>query len=122
MVASVLEAGGTIGVDSTEQLIETVVPFEGLRERLPTRPATVLVSTSGGHCSLLGDLASRAGLPLATLAPETVERLRAILPDFATPNNPLDPTGVVFDREGVYATALRALGEDPGVGMLGVSR
>ena len=120
VVASVLEAGGAIGVDSTEQLIETVVLFERLRERLPTRQATVLVSTSGGRCSLLGDLASRAGLPLATLAPETVERLRAILPDFGTPNNPLDPTGVVFDREGVYAPALRALAEDPDVGMLGV--
>ena len=122
VVAGVLEAGGAIVVDSTEQLIETVVLFTAQRDRplQLTRPEAVLVSTSGGRCSLLGDLASRAGLPLATLASQTVERLRAILPDFGTPNNPLDPTGVVFDREGVYAPALRALADDPGVGMLGV--
>jgi acyl-CoA synthetase (NDP forming) len=88
--------------------------------RWPRPGGVALVSSSGGRCSLLGDLANGTALPLATFAPATLARLGELLPEFGTPNNPLDPTGVVFDRAGVFAPALEAIGNDPGVGLVGV--
>ena len=118
IVDAVLRSGGATRVRTTEQLVETLVLFR--RQQWPTRREVVLVSTSGGRCSLLGDVASNVALDLTALQPETVATLGALLPEFGTPNNPLDPTGVVFDREGIYAPVLTALANDPGVGLVGV--
>lgn len=118
MVEIVLGQGGASRVRTTEHLVETVVLFR--RQQWPLRDGVALVSTSGGRCSLLGDLASAVPLPLATFAPQTIDRLKGLLPDFGSPNNPLDPTGVVFDREGLYAPLLSAPADDPGVGLVGV--
>jgi acyl-CoA synthetase (NDP forming) len=118
VIDAVLRSAGATRVNSTEHLVETVVLFG--RRAWPTRSEVVLVSTSGGRCSLLGDLASRVPLTLADFAAPTVARLGELLPDFGSPNNPLDPTGIVFDREGIYAPMLAALADDPGVGLVGV--
>ncbi|MDH7785893.1 acyl-CoA synthetase (NDP forming) [Ochrobactrum sp. 19YEA23] len=48
------------------------------------------MSCSGGEASLVGDLASAAGLDLRPLAPDEAEKLRATLPEMVTISNPLD--------------------------------
>jgi acyl-CoA synthetase (NDP forming) len=118
VVDTFLKAGGAVRVRNTEHLVETAVLFR--RQCWPRCSSVALVSTSGGRCSLLGDLASSVPLDLATFQPETVGKLKDLLPEFGTPNNPLDPTGVVFDREGIYTPVLAALADDPGVGLVGV--
>ena len=45
--------------------------------------------------------------------PATVQALRAILPAYATPQNPLDLTGIVFGQPAIYGAALAALADDP---------
>ncbi len=60
-------------------------------------------------CDDLRHIAERSQIVLPELAPDTIERLRQILPSFATPRNPLDATGTaVFDTE-MYSGCLRAL-------------
>ncbi len=48
------------------------------------------MSCSGGEASLVGDLASAAGLDLRPLASDEMEKLRATLPEMVTISNPLD--------------------------------
>ncbi|MCZ8105089.1 MAG: acetate--CoA ligase family protein [Burkholderiales bacterium] len=84
----------------------------------PRSAGLALVGVSGGGMAHASDLAEEAGLCLPSLAPETTDRLRAILPAFATPQNPLDLTGIVFGDPAVYAAALAALAADPSVGAI----
>ncbi len=76
------------------------------------------VSMSGGVCEIASDRAEAEGLRAAPLAPATVDALKAALPDFATPQNPLDITGAAMLQPELFAHALTILGRDPGLGFL----
>jgi acyl-CoA synthetase (NDP forming) len=87
------------------------------RNRLGSRGGIGAASLSGGFSVVVGDALSRAGLPVAELAPETCDRLRAEAAQ-AMPTNPVDagsrPTP---GREALdIRAALEALDDDPGVG------
>jgi acyl-CoA synthetase (NDP forming) len=88
---------GIIRVDSVEDLLVTAGVL-GYTGALPGRRMGV-VTPSGGACDILSDRAQEEGIELPPFAPETVERLRAVLPAFSTVQNPVDVTGyVVVDR------------------------
>lgn len=79
----------------------------------PDRRGGALVATvSGGGASITGDLAARHGVPLATLAPETVAALEGVLPPGSYAGNPLDVSN--GDAPAAYAAAAA----DPHVGTL----
>jgi acyl-CoA synthetase (NDP forming) len=81
------------------------------------------IGVSGGETSLVADLADRAGVRLPELAPETVTRLRTVLPAFGNVGNPLDTTDRgVYDSQNVYSGAIRALADDPSVSMIAVAQ
>jgi acyl-CoA synthetase (NDP forming) len=52
------------------------------------------------------------------LAAETVSALRAVLPAFGTPNNPLDVTGGAMLDPPLFERSLAPLGQDPSLGLL----
>ena len=74
---------------------------------------TVVMSHSGAVGVMCADAADQAGLPLTELAASTCERLRVILPGFATASNPLDLTAALMGNNGMYPRVLEALGSDP---------
>ncbi len=78
------------------------------------------VTISGGERLLLADACEEAGLQLASLSDATVDAVRAVLPPYATPANPLDTTGagIVEGRPEAHASAVRAVAEDPSVDVL----
>jgi acyl-CoA synthetase (NDP forming) len=78
---------------------------------------TVIMSHSGAVGVMCADAADQAGLPLTELAASTCERLRAILPGFATASNPLDLTAALMGNNGMYPRVLDALGSDPDADM-----
>ncbi len=86
--------------------------------RRPAPGRLAVLGVSGGGVAHVADIASEAGVALATLSPATTDSLRAVLPGFATPQNPLDITGAAFGDPGIYSAALRALDGDPDVGMI----
>jgi acyl-CoA synthetase (NDP forming) len=73
---------------------------------------TVVMSHSGAVGVLCADAAEQAGLPLSELGAATRDRLRAILPGFATAANPLDLTAALMGDNGMYPNVLEALGGD----------
>ncbi|MFC3217413.1 acetate--CoA ligase family protein [Tianweitania populi] len=111
--AAFLARVGIVDLPDMDSFIEAGVLCSGGKR--PKAGAVAVVGVSGGGVAHVTDIASEVGLHLATLAPETVERLRVLLPDFATPQNPLDVTGAAFGDPNVYRGALDALDADPKV-------
>src|SRR4029077_6088940 len=72
-----------------------------------------LVSISGGACEIVADRAQVLGIPLPALTDATVAELRAALPSFGTPHNPLDITGGAVLQPDLFEQGLRILGRQP---------
>src|SRR6185436_851811 len=60
------------------------------------------------------DALDGAGLSLAPLAPQTIERINASLPDFGSVNNPLVGTGSFYDNPELLPARLDAVLANPG--------
>ncbi len=104
---------GVVRVRSLEDLVITagllaeVGPLPG--------PRIGVVTPSGGASEIIADRAEDEGLELPAFAPETVARLREIVPAFGTVQNPLDVTGYVLIDRTLLGRALEAVTADPGV-------
>lgn len=81
---------GIIVVDTLEELVD-VTDILSRCHNLPTGGAAVFTE-SGAFKALALDLCERLALPLPALADATADALRAVLPDFIPPTNPLDIT------------------------------
>jgi acyl-CoA synthetase (NDP forming) len=104
---------GVIRVHSLEDLVITA----GLLASAPPLAGrrVGVVTPSGGASEIIADRAEQEGLVLPEFAPETVAGLRAILPDFATIQNPLDVTGYVVVDRTLLPRALTIVAADPGI-------
>lgn len=112
---------GVILVEDYDELVETCSLLIDCTKVLPAGGLGVL-NVSGGELALICDIIERTGLSLPTLGDETIARLKGTLPDFASPQNPLDATGVaVFDMN-MYGDCLLALAEDPAIALVAVSQ
>ncbi|MBU6244386.1 MAG: acetate--CoA ligase family protein [Actinomycetales bacterium] len=112
--AMVTEAGGTL-VAEPGQLLETARALASGR-RDPRDAA--IVTCSGADAAIAADLAADLRVRLADLLPQTVDALRAALPEGATASNPLDHTALLWaDEEGIAAVT-EAAGRDAQVGHL----
>jgi acyl-CoA synthetase (NDP forming) len=102
---------GVVRVRSLEDLVITagvlaeVGPLPG--------PRIGVVTPSGGASEIIADRAEDEGLTLPSYAPETEERLRELLPDFATVGNPLDVTGYVVVDRMLLGNSLDVVTRDP---------
>ncbi|WP_329165177.1 acetate--CoA ligase family protein [Streptomyces sp. NBC_01717] len=104
---------GVVRVRSLEDLIIT----SGLLAQVGRidGPRIGVVTPSGGACEVIADRAEQEGLELPPFAPETVARLKEILPGFATVQNPLDVTGYVVVDRTLLGRALEVVADDPGI-------
>ncbi len=92
----ILRQWGIVRVDTIEELVETAGLF--VHCPLPRGTGFGIYTLSGGLCGVYADLCARYGIELPALGPATVDGLRAVLPDFARPDNPLDVTGGGFQQ------------------------
>lgn len=104
---------GIIRVSSLEDLL-TTAGLAGYTKPLPGRRVGV-VTPSGGACDIISDLAEEVGLELPEFAPETIERLQAVLPAFSTCHNPLDVTGYVVVDSTIQQRSLEVVIDDPNI-------
>jgi acyl-CoA synthetase (NDP forming) len=92
VVDAAFRQAGIVRVESIEELVSTA-GLLGYTRRFPRGRRMGVVTSSGGGCNIIADLASNNDLSLPAWDERTVERLSAQLPDFASVLNPLDTTG-----------------------------
>ena len=80
------------------------------------RPASRVMTCSGGDRAVAADLAAELGVALPALAPATIARLEAILPAAATAANPLDYTSLLWDEPEKLTQLIEVLAGDPAIG------
>ncbi|MCJ0763461.1 acetate--CoA ligase family protein [Variovorax terrae] len=107
--------------DDLDELIETCALFDAVR-KAPSGNGLAVINISGGEVALTCDLGHELGLSLPSLSEETSSSLSNILPSFGTVANPLDATSAALSDPSMYAKAMTALLDDPGVGLLAVSQ
>lgn len=108
---------GILEVPDMDGFMETATLCLNLRQR-PNKSGVAIVGVSGGGVAHVSDIADEVGLTLPDLQPQTVAKIGTLLPPFATPQNPLDTTGVVFANGDIYRDVLHALADDPSIGLI----
>ncbi len=109
---------GIARVADLDELIETAELFS----RATTPPGNAaIISISGGSCGVAADLAQHHGLTLAALSETATIQLRAILPPFATAQNPLDLTGAIGEDPTLLPGALAILAAEPNIGVIALA-
>jgi acyl-CoA synthetase (NDP forming) len=116
VVDAVFRQNGVIRVDSLEDLIITA----GLLAESGPLPGNRFgfVTASGGASEIIADRAEDEGIDVPEFAPETVERLRRVVPDFAATQNPVDVTGYILINRDLMRNALAAVQDDPNLDAL----
>jgi acyl-CoA synthetase (NDP forming) len=92
VVDQAFRQAGIVRVESLEELVSTV-GLLGYTRRRPGGRRMGVVTSSGGGCNVIADLAERHGLALPSWSEVTSAKLREHLPPFAQTLNPLDTTG-----------------------------
>lgn len=111
-----LRGHGAVLVEDPVALFEAAVLLSYHRTLRSTGIAAAL--QSGGACTLFAEAVGAVGLALPEFSPRTKTRLRAVLPHFASQNNPLDVTGQAAVETEMFRGALEALASDPAVGLI----
>lgn len=122
VVDAAFRQAGMVRVESIEELVATAGIF-GYSPRLPRGRRMGVVTSSGGGCNIIADLASTNALPLPAWTPATVERLAEHLPPFASILNPLDTTGFGHARARPRPTKaeddlMEIAVDDPGIDLM----
>ena len=116
VVDAVFRQNGVIRVDSLEDLVITSGLLAGTGP-LPGRRFG-FVTASGGACEIIADRSEDEGIEIPEFAPQTMSRLREVLPAFAATQNPIDVTGYILIDNQLMRKALLTVAEDPGLDAL----
>ena len=116
VVDAVFRQNGVIRVDSLEDLVITSGLLAGTGP-LPGRRFG-FVTASGGACEIIADRSEDEGIEIPEFAPQTMSRLREVLPAFAATQNPIDVTGYILIDNQLMRKALLSVAEDPGLDAL----
>jgi acyl-CoA synthetase (NDP forming) len=113
---ALFERAGFVAVDDFESLLEYASFFAAAGK--PGARGVAAISGSGGAGVMAADKAAAHGLPMPQPLPETVQKLRGIVPEFGAARNPCDPTGQVINNPESFRGCCRALLADPQYGVL----
>jgi acyl-CoA synthetase (NDP forming) len=120
VVDAFLRSAGAIRVTSLEDLLTVADTFT--RTGALEQTGLAVLTISGGTCDIAADTAEARGVELPEFAPLTLERLRTVLPGYATAQNPLDVTGAAVTDAELFGRALRIVAGDPNVGVVLVAQ
>ncbi len=109
---SALRRAGIILVDHVEALFDAAETL-ALSRRQPQGDRVAIVTNGGGPGVLAADVLSLLGGTLAALAPETIQRLDAVLPATWSRGNPVDIIGDADAQR--YRQTLGIVAGDPNV-------
>ncbi len=109
---------GLIEVDDVEPIVDIAKLFAQGRE--PAGATIGVLSISGGSGVVFADAAVRGGLTLPPFAPETLAKMRQLVPAFGSPENPADITAAVFSDASLFTRTLEVVLEDPGLDQVAI--
>lgn len=101
VTSALFERFGFIQVANPVQAIETLKML--VHTRRPNGNRVALATTSGSYAVMGGDAADAVGLSIPPLSDAAAERVRAFLPHFIQPSNPLDFSDGQFAGDEVQA-------------------
>ena len=104
---------GIIRVNGLDEMTETLAAL--YTDRLPKDTGVGAIYVSGGAAGLVSDLSADFGINLPDLAPQTIERLEAVIPEYGTVGNPLDTTGQAGAIPELMRGAIEGMAEDPNI-------
>ncbi|RJF92263.1 acetate--CoA ligase family protein [Noviherbaspirillum saxi] len=120
VMRTLVERQGVVVVDTLDELFDVT----DILARFP-KPVTsgnaAVVSNSGAIRGISIDFCSDLGLELASLQGTTLNALKEMLPDFATPDNPLDLTSAGMQQPELFGATVQAMLDDSGVGSVVVA-
>jgi acetate---CoA ligase (ADP-forming) len=119
VMRTLVEHAGIMLIDNLDELIDTAEILARYPE--PTSKGPGILTFSGAFCALAHDFCEEIGIELPPLSAEGEKELRAALPGFATPRNPLDLTTQPVWQPDLMRTGASALLDDPNVGSLVIS-
>ncbi len=108
---------GIVRVDDIEELVQMCHMLSVLPE-LPKIPTISAMCLSGGETGVCADVGTAEGLEYPEFSEETMQALTELLPDYASPANPLDMTATLSHDGPKYAEVIKAIMRDPNVGMV----
>ena len=114
-LGAILEKYGVIRVDDLQELYFTAQMFSRLRS-LPKTLKYASINASGAEALITADTAHRYGIEWAQFSMETKRKLKELIPDYATINNPLDMTAALASDPEKLAIILSVVLEDENVG------
>ncbi|WP_222946672.1 acetate--CoA ligase family protein [Caballeronia sp. EK] len=109
---------GVIEVSDVADLGDYAKAF-GMR-RLPRGGRVAVVTLSGGAGILATDVCVQNGMSLPSLACDTLERLRPLVPAFASLNNPIDLTAGILADPRIFADTLQIIADDPNIDSIAI--
>ena len=113
--AALMREAGAVMVREPVELLETARALSlGVRD---SRGIGV-VTCSGGDSVMAADIADDVRAHIATLTGDTLDSLRALLPDTATAMNPLDHTNTVWADTEAVAALTELVARDPDVAQI----
>ncbi len=112
---AVCEKYNVVLVESIDEFLCAANVLSTWLKKMPKGGNIAAVNGSGGENAVCADLGELYNVPMPDLQPETIERLKKVLPEFASPRNPLDMTAITSDTDKVCMDTLTALGKDPNV-------
>lgn len=117
VIDAVFKKFGVIRTNDLQELLSTSLTLATWPE-LPAQTGVSIMSLSGGETGICADVGEQAGLEFPDFTPATTAALKAMLPGYATVNNPLDMTATLSYEVDKYAGALKTVLEDPNIGIV----
>ena len=96
---AVCEKYGVVLVESIDEFLCAANVLSAWHGHMPKGGRIAAVNGSGGENAVCADLGELYDVPMPDLQPETIAKLKAVLPEFASPRNPLDMTAITSDTE-----------------------
>lgn len=113
---AVFEKFGVIRADDMQDLRSTASLLATLRV-LPRKPAFSAMCLSGGETAVSADTGFLHGIEYPDFSEVTLKKLNDMLPDFATPRNPLDMTAALCYDADAFASGITTVMSDPSIEM-----
>ena len=116
---ALLKKFGAIRVDDLEELLYTSMVLATIKS-LPKKNTLASMNLSGGETAICSDVGDIYGINFPDFSNKTLANLRNLLPDYATPNNPLDTTATLSYDVELYAKTLQTVMDDENIGLIAV--